>query len=104
MKLKNVNKRIDRLVARIAKDTKKLAKLRRKLAAAPKAKAAKPKEKTARKETKTSPKAGTLRPIRKKRGRLTPEGRAKLRALMIARWAVKRAAAAESGSVPSSGG
>ncbi|MEY2485333.1 MAG: hypothetical protein QOH39_981 [Verrucomicrobiota bacterium] len=92
MKLKNLNKRIRRLVARIAKDTKKVAKLRLKLAA-PKAR----KKKRGQPKKKVS---GSTKPVaapKKRKRRLTPEARAKLAARMKERWAAKRAA---SGSPP----
>ena len=100
MKLKNLNKRIQRLAARIGKDTKKLEKLKLKFAAGPKKKKrkAKGKKKDKGKKSGKSRKAGrtaqAAAPARtKKRGhRLSSEGRAKLRALMKERWAAKRAA------------
>jgi hypothetical protein len=103
MKLKNLNKRIKRLAASIAKDTRKLAKLRRKLAAAPKAVPAKSKSKKEDKKPKKAGKTKSAAPVQKKKHRLSPEGRAKLKALMDARWAAKRAADGQS-SAPDSAG
>ena len=110
MKLKNLNKRIQRLSARIAKDTRKLEKLKRKLAAGPKkkdpAKAKGKKKDKGKKAGKSKQAEKTVKataPVRKRKKRghkLSPEGRAKLRALMNARWAAKRAAA---GQRPTSG-
>ena len=96
MKLKNLKKRVQRLEARIAKDAKKLAKLRLKLTTASKPKAAGTKKKKAKKQKKTVTNKGASPVVakkKKKRTRLSPEGRAKLRALMNERWAAKRAAA-----------
>jgi hypothetical protein len=101
MKQKNLKKRIARLTARIAKDTKKLAKLQRKLAAAPQPQAAKTKAGGKAKESKQA--AKPAKPARKKKRHLSPEGRAKLRALMKARWDAKRAAAAAQGGTGDQG-
>ena len=88
MKLKNLNKRIQRLVARIAKDTKKLAKLRRKLAVAPK----RPAKKSSQQKKKSSGKATAAVVPKKKKRQLSPDARAKLSARMKERWEAKRAA------------
>ncbi|MEA3187805.1 MAG: hypothetical protein QOD99_1635 [Chthoniobacter sp.] len=66
---------------------------RERIAAAQRARWAKLKGKGAAKST-----APATKPARKtrKKGNLTPEGRAKLAASMKARWAAKRKAAAES--------
>jgi len=103
MKLKNVKKRIARLTSSIAKDTKKLAKLQRKLATALRSPPAKSKSKgtgkKAKKETQPSPSPKAAPAARRKKKRhLSPEGRAKLRALMKERWAAKRAAGSSQSS------
>ena len=115
MKLKNLNKRIRRLVENIAKETKKLAKLRLKQTAESKPRAPKKsnvKNKTSRPgkkakiEAKSKEKTAAPVPARKKKRRLSSEGRAKLAALMNARWAARKAAGeqasaqAEGGSPP----
>ncbi len=95
MKLKNLKKRIARLTASIAKDTKKLGKLQRKLTTASQSPPGKTKtkSKSKAKESKPAPRAKPARRARKKKHRMSPEGRAKLRALMNARWAAKRSGA-----------
>ncbi len=91
MKLKSLKKKLLRLEASLNKDSKKLAKLQKKVDLALRAEAAQPKSPVPN---------GTLRPIRpssppeKKKRNLTPEGRAKLAALMKARWDAKRASTA----------
>jgi hypothetical protein len=88
MKLKNLNKRIQRLVDRIAKDTKKLVKLRRKQAAASKPSA----KKRSRPRQKVVPNPKKESAPKKKKRQLSPEARAKLSARMKERWEAKRAA------------
>jgi septal ring factor EnvC (AmiA/AmiB activator) len=88
MKLKNLNKRIQRLVDRIAKDTKKLAKLRRKHAVASKRTAKKPSQP----KNKISANAKPVSVPKKKKRQLSPEARAQLSARMKERWEAKRAA------------
>jgi hypothetical protein len=83
MKLKSLNKKLKRLEASMEKDGKKLAKLQRKVEMALKA------ESNGAKSGSKAKSASV--PIKKKRN-LTPEGRAKLAALMKARWDAKRAA------------
>lgn len=103
MKSKNFDKKIRKLEARIQKDMKKLAKVKQKMGKAAKGSSRPPKRSSERvKATKVS-----RTPAKKKR-RLSPEGRAKLAALMKARWEAKRAAAQPSapvgdGSPPMSG-
>jgi hypothetical protein len=90
MKRKNLNKRIRRLEASIAKDTKKLVKLRRRLAEAskPAANKARPVESTT---SKTATAAKPAPQKKKKKRQLSPETRAKMAARMKERWAAKRA-------------
>jgi len=92
MKQKNLNKRIRRLEARLAKDTRKLAKLRQKLSAASKrsTEKEKPVESPAPTKTTSLPAAASKK---KKKRQLSPEGRAKLASMMKERWAAKKAAA-----------
>jgi hypothetical protein len=91
-KPKKLNKKIRRLEGRIQKDMKKLSALRQRAAAA--AEGGKTKGKSAGR-AKLIPKTAkpSARKSKRKSG-LTPEGRAKLAAIMKARWAAKRAAAA----------
>jgi len=94
MKLKSLKKKLQRLEADLLKDAKKLAKLQRKVEAALKGEAKRPKA--------TAGVNGGSKSIRpaapmKKKRNLTPEGRAKLAALMKARWDAKRAGAASAG-------
>jgi hypothetical protein len=96
MKLKNIDKKIRRLVTKIAKDTKRLAKLRLKLSLPPKKKkkpSAKKSKGVARRKDRKGKKLKASAPVAKRKRNLTPEGRAKLAAAMNARWAAKRAAA-----------
>src|SRR5260370_29614727 len=118
MKIKRLNKKIQRLEARLQKGAKKLASLKQRLRAAQAAILAKTKRKRAagarealipvrvaalrknqrRITAKTTPKpAGatgriSFKEVKKKR-QITPERRAQLSAAMKARWASKRAAA-----------
>ena len=92
MKQKNLNKRIRRLEASIAKDTRKLAKLRRKLAAAASRAEKKPKPRESTPSRRPGPAAATPKAKKTKR-QLSPEARAKLATMMKQRWAAKRAAA-----------
>ncbi len=100
MNVKTLGKKIRRLVAKIEKDTKKLAKLRLKLnASAKKPKgSAKKSRPTARGKKRVPKKLKAPAPAAKRKGGLTPEGRARLAAAMNARWAAKRAAAQASSS------
>jgi hypothetical protein len=79
--MKKLKKKILQLEARIQKDTKKLAKLKAKL---------KPAIKSKSKQVVPVKAAKTPSPAKKRT--LTPEGRAKLSALMKARWDAKKAA------------
>jgi hypothetical protein len=99
MKFKNLSKKIRRLEANIAKETKKLEKLRRRLAAGPKAS---PKKEKKAKAAKTPQPAMPRRPRKKKKQKrnISPERRAQLAAQMKERWAAKRAAAAGADSGP----
>lgn len=85
-KFKDLKKKITKLEASIQKDTLKLAKLKQKV----EAKAAKSKAKPIPAEQKTQVAKTALLP--KKQGTITPEGRAKLSALMKAKWAEKKKA------------
>jgi uncharacterized protein YkwD len=91
MNLKNLNKKIRRLVTRIEKDTKKLARLRLKLTA------------PARKKERSSKKKKSVaahKPKTKKKRTMSTARRAQLAAAMNARWAAKRAAANPSALSP----
>lgn len=83
MKLKSLNKKLKRLEASIQKDSKRLAKLQRKVEMALRAESSRTTSADRAKSAST--------PVKKKRN-LTPEGRARLAALMKARWDAKRAA------------
>ena len=93
IKLKGIKKKLLRLEASMQKDAKKLAKLKRKVEAAMKTEsgAAQPKSLTRAGEI---PKTVNTAPKTKKVNRLTPAGRDRLSAIMKARWAARRAAAA----------
>jgi hypothetical protein len=96
-KLKSLNKKLLRLEASLQKDAKKLARLKRKVETALRAESAPAKAKSpARVEEASKPAKSAAPPAKKKRA-LTPAGRAKLSALMKARWAVKRAGTAPAG-------
>ena len=112
-KLKTLKKKIRRLEARQQKGAKKLARLKQKLEAAaartkskaPAKKAAKKKQPSALKAQvkPTAPlKAGGVAKKAKRKVNLTPERRAQLAAAMRARWAAKRAAAANTQNTSSS--
>ena len=107
MKLKNLEKKVRRLEARLRAGPKKLAKLKRKLDAMAAAKARKAQKKAAARAvarqtvkspkpvaTKTKP-ASAKKPIAvgkvKRKLNISPERRAQLSAAMKARWAAKRA-------------
>ncbi len=86
IKLKSLKKKLVRLEARMAKNARKLEKLQRQVQIALRA------------ESRSKPVNGAAKrpesivlPAKKKR-ELTPAGRAKLSALMKARWEAKRAA------------
>jgi hypothetical protein len=83
-KLKDLKKKITKLEASIQKDTKKLAKLKQK------AEEKASKARLAAAEQKTQ--AAKTTPAPKKQGTITPEGRARLSALMKAKWAEKKKA------------
>ena len=90
MKLKSLNKKLKRLESSMQKDAKKLAKLLHKVEAGLR-------EESARAKSAPKAKGGPKQvkphtPPAKKKRKLTPEGRAKLAALMKARWDAKRAA------------
>jgi hypothetical protein len=98
IKLKSLNKKLLRLEASVQKDARKLAKLKRKLEAALRAESAQVKVRPpARVEEAPKPAKPAAPPAKKKR-ELTPAGRAKLSALMKARWAAKRAGPALAGA------
>ena len=86
--MKSTAKKIRKLEARIEKDMKKLSKLKRKMANAP-AKT----DRGSKSRTKADKPAKVSKPKKKKRN-ISPEARAKLAALMKARWDAKRAASA----------
>jgi septal ring factor EnvC (AmiA/AmiB activator) len=119
MRIKRLNKKIQRLEARLQKGAKKLASLKQKLKTAEAARLAKTRRKRAARarealipvrvaalqksqpplRAKTAPKPvsvserTSINEVKKKR-HITPERRAQLSAAMKARWAAKRAAAA----------
>jgi hypothetical protein len=94
IKLKGLKKKLLRLEASMQKDAKKLAKLRRKVETALSAEPAPAKvQASVRVEEASKPAKPNAPPAKKKRA-LTPAGREKLSALMKARWAAKRARAA----------
>ena len=95
MKLKSLKKKLQRLEAALQKDAKKLAKLQRKVETALKAEAKRPKPTAGVNGGSKSIRSAAM-PVKKKRN-LTPEGRAKLAALMKARWEAKRARSASVG-------
>ena len=90
MKLKSLKKKLLRLEASLKKDSKKLAKLQKKIDMALQAEAAKPKSPV--QNGTSDPSAAETCSLKKRN--LTPEGRAKLAALMKARWDAKRASTA----------
>jgi hypothetical protein len=96
-KLKSLNKKLRRLEASLQKDAKKLAKLQRKVEEALRAEPA-PAKTPIRVEKAPQPAMPAAPPAKKKRA-LTAAGREKLSAMMKARWAAKRAAAAGSAAV-----
>src|SRR5688572_2062202 len=112
MKLKTLKKKVQRLEARLREGPKKLARLKRKLDAFEAARKRKAQKKAAaravvRQTAKPSPApkkkpakpAAAKKPVvakKKKTLNISPERRAQLSAAMKARWAAKRAAAAES--------
>lgn len=101
--MKNFNKKIRKLEARIQKDMKKLSKLKRKMGAA----AEKKKDRaTPPVSKKAAPAKPSRAPKKKKKRNISPEARAKLAALMKARWDAKRASAPPAGddSAPAEGG
>lgn len=94
IKLKSLNKKLLKLEASLQKDAKKLAKLKRKVETALKVESAQTKpQPPARVEGASKPVKPATLPAKKKRV-LTQAGREKLSALMKARWAAKRAGAA----------
>ena len=101
IKLKSLNKKLLRLEASLQKDAKKLAKLKRKVETALRAESAEPApakvKPAARVEEASKPAKPAALPAKKKKRELTPAGRAKLSALMKARWAAKRAGTAPAG-------
>jgi hypothetical protein len=114
MKLKNLEKKVRRLEARLRAGPKKLAKLKRKLAAMSATKARKAQKKAAARAVarqtvqslspvaiKAKPATAknpiAAKPVKQKRN-ISPERRAQLSAAMKARWAAKRAAEANSQS------
>jgi len=114
MKLKNLEKKVRRLEARLRAGPKKLAKLKRKLAAMSATKARKAQKKAAARAvarqtvqslspvaSKAKPATAkspiAAKPVKRKRN-ISPERRAQLSAAMKARWDAKRAAEANSQS------
>ena len=110
MKLKNLEKKIRRLEARLREGPRKLAKLKRKLDAMSAAKARKAQKKAAARavtrqtvQSLTATQKGKVKPASakkpiavgkvKRKLNLSPERRAQLSAAMKARWAAKRASA-----------
>src|SRR3954464_956596 len=100
--MKNLNKKIRKLEARIQKDMKKLSKLKRKMGAAAENK----KDRTAAVSRKATPAKPPKAAKKKKKRNISPEARAKLAALMKARWDAKRASVPPAGndSAPAEGG
>jgi predicted nucleic acid-binding Zn-ribbon protein len=105
MKLKNLEKKVRRLEARLRAGPKKLAKLKRKLDAMTAAKARKAQKKAAARAVArqtAKPVAAKAKPAAakspsaaktvKRKLNISPERRAQLSAAMKARWAAKRAA------------
>ena len=88
---KELEKRIRKLKERLAKGTRKLAKLNAKLKSAPAESGESTKK--GRRATTVSKKRAPPKPKRKLN--ISPERRAQLAAVMNARWAAKRAAAAQ---------
>jgi len=97
IKLKGLKKKLLRLEASLQKDARKLAKLKRKVETALRVESgpAKVRPLAQVNDAFKSAKPATLS-VKKKR-ELTPAGRAKLSALMKARWAAKRAGTALAG-------
>jgi chromosome segregation ATPase len=111
MKLKNIRKKIERLEARMQKDSRRITKLKRKLNALKAAKAQERQKKAATRavarQTASAPipvegKQPEIKVVKRKLN-LTPERRAALAAAMKARWAAKRAAAEAVAPEPSTG-
>lgn len=98
IKLKSLNKKLLRLEASVQKDARKLAKLRRKVEAALRAESAPANVRPPARVEEASKPAKPAPPPAKKKRALTPAGRAKLSALMKARWAAKRAGTAPAGA------
>ena len=97
IKLKGLKKKLLRLEASLQKDARKLAKLKRKVETALRVESVPAKVKPpARIEGAFTP-AKPAAPRVKRKRELTPAGRAKLSALMKARWAAKRAGTALAG-------
>jgi hypothetical protein len=98
IKLKGLRKKLLRLEASMQKDARKLAKLTRKVETALRAESAQARViSPARVEKASKPAKPAAPPVKKKKRELTPAGRAKLSALMKARWAAKRAGTAPAG-------
>ena len=108
MKLKNLQKKIQRLEKRLEEGTNKLARLKQKLKATEAARAMKATRKSAARAAKASTPGKKKSPAQttgakkpssvkkaKKKLNLSPERRAQLAAAMKARWAAKRAAEAK---------
>lgn len=98
--MKNFNKKIRKLEARIQKDMKRLSKLKRKMGAA----AEKKKARATSVSKKAAPAKSSKAPKKKKKRNISPEARAKLAALMKARWDAKRASAPPAGHDSAPGG
>jgi hypothetical protein len=91
IKLKGLKKKLLRLEASMQKDARRLAKLKRKIETALRVEPAKAKvESPVRTEGKAET-ASKAAPPAKKKNRLSPAARAKLSAMMKARWAAKKA-------------
>ena len=98
IKLKSLKKKLLKLESSLQKDAKKLAKLKRKVETALRAESTQAKlSPVARAGEPPKSVRPATRPASKKRA-LTPEGRAKLSALMKARWDAKRAHVASNGT------
>ena len=91
IKLKGLRKKLLRLEASMRKDGKKLAKLGRKVETALRAESAQAIVRSPAQVEEASTTATPAAPPARKKRALTPAGRAKLSALMKARWAAKRA-------------
>ncbi len=90
-KIEDLKQKLTKLETKIQKYTKKLTKLKQKV----EEKAAKSKAKPLPSEQKTQAVKTPVALAPKKKGTITPEGRARLSALMTAKWAEKKKAEAQ---------